>query len=265
MKLQVVLPNESAEMEPERPAQIATAAEKLGFHTAWLPDHLLPPEEYGETYGGVYEPLVTLAHIAGTTSTIRLGTSVLVLPLREPFLVAKQVATLDRLSGGRVTLGVGIGWDRTEFDAVGADFHTRGRRTDETTALLRELFRTGRGPGGDGVFEPRPVGSVPVMVGGLSEFALRRTAKLADEWQGVNLNPTEFGEYAVRLREMADRPIRVGTRINWTPDRTDLAEAAAEARAFADAGADSLAVWFGPHEDYEARMTAYAEAVIRAS
>lgn len=257
MDVQVVLPNESTAMDPARPAQIATAAEKLGYHTVWLPDHLLPPAEYGTAYAGIYEPFVTLAHIAGRTTTIRLGTSVIILPLREPFLLAKQVATLDRLSGGRVTLGVGVGWDRTEFDVIGADFHTRGRRADESITLLRKLFRTGRGPGGVGVFEPKPLGEIPVMVGGLSDFALRRTAKLADEWQGVSLTPDEFRSHTARLRAMTDRPIRCGTRIDWTPEGT-----AAEVRAFAEAGADSVAVRFGPHEGYEQRMAQLADAVI---
>ncbi|GAA3222497.1 hypothetical protein GCM10017691_08600 [Pseudonocardia petroleophila] len=88
---------------------LARDAERLGFGTAWLPDHVLPPEPYGDVYGGVYEPLVALSHLAAVTSTIRFGTSVLVLPLRDPFVLAKQVATLDRFSGGRFSLGVGTG------------------------------------------------------------------------------------------------------------------------------------------------------------
>jgi probable F420-dependent oxidoreductase len=212
MDLQVVLPNESSAMAPERPAQLAVTAEELGFHTVWLPDHLLPPAEYGEVYAGVYEPLVTLAHIAGLTKSIRLGTSVLVVPMRDPFVLAKQVATLDRLSGERVTLGVGVGWDKEEFALVGADFHRRGKATDETLGLLRQLFTTGRGPSGRGVFEPRPRGAVPIMVGGMSDAALRRTAAFADEWQGFGLTPPQFREYAERVRAMTDRPVRVGTR-----------------------------------------------------
>ncbi|HEY6740166.1 MAG TPA: LLM class flavin-dependent oxidoreductase, partial [Actinopolymorphaceae bacterium] len=149
MDLEVVLPDESAAMPAEQLVELGVTAERLGFRTAWLPDHLLPPGEYGTTYGGVYEPLVTLAYLAARTRTIRLGTSVLVLPMRNPFVVAKQAATIDRLSDGRLTLGVGIGWDRTEFDAVNADFRTRGARTDEAIALLRHLF------GGGGPFAGR--------------------------------------------------------------------------------------------------------------
>jgi probable F420-dependent oxidoreductase len=258
MDLQVVLPNEAAAMAPGRPAQIAVAAEKLGFHTAWLPDHVLPPTDYGDTYAGVYEPLVTLAHIAGLTKTIRLGTSVLVVPMRDPFVLAKQVATLDRLSGERVTLGVGVGWDKAEFSLVGADFSRRGKLTDETLGLLRHLFTTGRGPSGQGVFEPRPRRTVPIMVGGISDAALRRAATLGDEWQGFGLTPSQFRPYAERLRGMSDRPVRVGTRIAWHGDKPELSAVIEDVRAFAEAGADALAVALGPEAGFEDRMAEFA-------
>jgi probable F420-dependent oxidoreductase len=200
--LEVVLPDESPDIAPGTFVELAETAERLGYRTLYLPDHLLPPASYGDTYGGVYEPLVTLAHIAARTSAIRLGTSVLVLPLRSPFVVAKQVATLDRLSGGRAVLGVGVGWDRTEFAAVGADFATRGARTDEAIALLRHLFRDGGAFHGrfhhveQGVFAPVPAQPVPIMVGGTSEAALRRAAALADEWQGFAIDAARFARSA---------------------------------------------------------------------
>ncbi|MGA6167968.1 TIGR03619 family F420-dependent LLM class oxidoreductase [Amycolatopsis magusensis] len=259
MDLQVVLPNEAPEMAPGRPADLAVKAEELGFHTAWLPDHVLPPEEYGDFYGGVYEPLITLAHLAGRTSRIRIGTSVLVLPLREPFSLAKQVATLDRLSGERLTLGLGVGWDRKEFDNVHSDFTTRGARTDEAIDLMRALFRDERSFEGKhygfdgGVFEPRPRGNVRLMVGGISDAALRRAGRVADEWQSIEADPEKFAAQAARLRDHTDRPIRVGTRISWD----GLEATVARARALADAGAEFLAVWFGPEADYETRMTSF--------
>lgn len=265
--LEVVLPNESPAMPPETLVALGRAAERLGYRAVHLPDHLLPPEPYGDTYGGVYEPLVTLAHLAAVTSTIRLGTSVVVLPLRSPFVVAKQVATLDRLSGGRVVLGVGAGWDRVEFAAVGADFRTRGARTDEGIALLRHLF-AGGGPFHGrfhrfdvGVFAPVPTRPVPIMVGGTSERALRRAAELADEWQGVGLTPAEFARCAERLRELTDRPLRLGTRLAWRGDRAELARTVDEARALAEAGADAVAVWFGTADGAGDRMADLATAL----
>ncbi|WP_202918965.1 TIGR03619 family F420-dependent LLM class oxidoreductase [Saccharothrix deserti] len=267
MDLEVVLPDESAAMEPHRLAELAAAAEKTGYRTAWLPDHLLPPGRYSpERYGGVYEPLVSLSYIAAHTSTIGLGTSVLVLPMRNPFVVAKQAATLDRLSGERLTLGVGIGWDRTEFTAVGADFHTRGARTNEAIALLRHLFH-GDGPfegrfyGYEtGVFEPRPRRRIPIMVGGTSEPALRRAATLADEWQAVGLSPAQFAEHVARLRDLSDRVVKPTTRIAWHGGTAELAKAVDEAHAFADAGAAAVAVWFSPDDGFADRMAEFAQA-----
>ncbi|GAA5131837.1 TIGR03619 family F420-dependent LLM class oxidoreductase [Pseudonocardia adelaidensis] len=266
MDLEVVLPDESPDMAPGALAELAATAERLGYRTLYLPDHLLPPAPYGTTYGGVYEPLVTLAHIAARTSAIRLGTSVLVLPLRSPFVVAKQVATLDRLSGGRAVLGVGVGWDRAEFAAVGADFGTRGARTDEDIALLRHLFRDGGAFRGrfhrveQGVFAPVPTGPVPIMVGGTSAAALRRAAALADEWQGVNIDAGGFARCAVRLRELSERLPRLGTRLAWTGGADELKRTVDEAGALAEAGADAVAVWFGGADGAADRMAEFAAA-----
>ncbi|WP_205660868.1 TIGR03619 family F420-dependent LLM class oxidoreductase [Amycolatopsis vastitatis] len=268
--LEVVLPSEEPDLDPARPAELARLAEDLGYHAAWLPDHLIPPGAYGEVFGGVYEPLVTLAHIAALTSRIRLGTSVLIVPLREPYALAKQVATLDRLSGHRFTLGVGSGWNEPEFAEVGAGFGDRGKRTDATLDLLAELFRTGRGPGG-GYFEPRPAGPVPISVGGNSAVALRRAARIGAGWTSAGLSPAEFGERARELKAMTtggeppltagtqDRERRLTARMEW--DGTDLAAAVALFRAYILAGADAVAVHFGPAGTFEQRMTTFAEAV----
>lgn len=219
---------------------------------------MLPPAEYGDTYAGVYEPLVTMAHIAGLTRTIRLGTSVLVVPMRDPFVLAKQVATLHGLSGERVTLGVGVGWDKEEFALVKVDFGRRGKVTDETLDLLRHLFTTGRGPSGRGVFEPRPRTPVPIMVGGNSDAALRRAAAYADEWQGVGLTPSQFRAYAERLRATSGRSVRVGTRIAWHGGKAELPAVLDDVRAFTEAGADTLAVALGAEAGFEARMAEFA-------
>jgi len=264
--LEVVLPDESPDIPPSAFVELAGTAERLGYRTLYLPDHLLPPAPYGDTYGGVYEPLVTLAHIAARTSAIRLGTSVLVLPLRSPFVVAKQVATLDRLSGGRAVLGVGVGWDRTEFAAVGADFATRGARTDEAIALLRHLFRDGGAFHGrfhhveQGVFAPVPVQPVPIMVGGTSEAALRRAAALADEWQGFAIDAARFARCVARLRELSERTPRLGTRLAWGGGHDELKRTVDQAHALAAAGADAVAVWFGAADGAADRMAEFAAA-----
>ncbi len=253
-KLQVVLPNEAPGMNPGRPAELALLAEELGYETAWLPDHVLPPGPFGDVFGGVYEPLITLAHIAARTERIRLGTSILILPLREPFVLAKQVATLDALSNHRLTLGVGVGWNEPEFAGVGADFRNRGKRTDETLALVEQLFTTGRGPDG-GYFAPQP-GHVPLMIGGNSTAALRRAARVGDSWLSAGLDPTEFGERVTKLRELTDRDVEAVARINWNGG--SLNDAQAELNAYAAAGARAVAVHFGDETGYAERMTEFS-------
>lgn len=277
MKLQIVLPNETAGADPRRLVELSVEAEQLGYDMAWLPDHLMPPGEYGSTYGGVYEPLVTMGWLAAATTRIRFGTSVLVLPLRNPFVVAKQVATLDRLSNGRVTLGVGIGWDQVEFEAVGAEFRTRAGRTSEAIRLIRHLFEHGGGPftgrwyGFEmGVFEPRPDRPVPIMIGGVSDPALRRIARYADVWQGVGLTPDEFADRLARLRTVQDelksageeiRMVSPGTRLEWNGPLDAVGEVAKTAAGFAAAGAEHLAIHFGnPENGYADRMAALARA-----
>jgi probable F420-dependent oxidoreductase len=244
MRIDAVLPDESPTMAPARLVELARQAEDLGYGTLWLPDHLLPPGPYGDTYGGVYEPLITLAHLAARTSTVRLGTSVLITPLREPVLLAKQTATLARLSGDRFVLGVGIGWERHEFDVVGAEFRRRGARTDEIVECVRALHR---GEAEDGVFEPRPARPVPIVVGGVSAAALRRAARYADEWQGFGLSPALFAELAAQLPPT----VLATTRIEH---RGDAGEVRGQLDQLRDLGAGAVAVSFGTDEEAGARM-----------
>lgn len=266
-RLQVVLPNESTEMSPHVLTDLAVHAEELGAEAVWLPDHLLPPEPYGTVFGGVYEPLVTLSFLAARTRRVRLGTSVLVVPLRDPFTLAKQVATLHSLSEGRLVLGAGVGWSREEFASVGADFTTRGNRTDETLRLMRHLFE-GEGPFEGrfhsfthGVFAPRPAERIPFLIGGGSERALRRAAEWGQEWQGVGLDVRGFVERRNRLRELTDRPVRASTRITWTGGEEEFTHAVARFRELTAAGADAVAVWFGPAEGFAERMERFARAL----
>ena len=267
VELQVVLPDESAAMAPERLVELAVAAEELGYGTAWLPDHLLPPGEFGSTYGGVYEPLVTVGFLAARTTRIRFGTSVLVLPMRNPYVVAKQAATLHRLSGERLVLGVGAGWEATEFAAVGASFEDRGRRTDECLAIVRGLF-SGEDLGG--VFEPKLRAPLPIMIGGTTVPALRRAARFGDEWQGLGLDAAGFAAAVARLRADAAEPggpgqpdhtgrsgraVRVGTRLDWSGG--DPGPVVRSAYELAEAGADTLAIYFGDERDSLARMTRF--------
>lgn len=263
-----MLPDESPSMPVDALVDLARAAEGLGYATAWLPDHVLPPGEYGATFGGVYEALVTIGHLAAVTERMRLGTSVLVAPLRDPFVLAKQVATLHRLSGGRMILGVGVGWNAQEFEAVGADHARRGAITDDVLALLAHLFAGGRAPYrgrrfsyDHGVFAPVPDGHVPIMVGGNSDAALRRAARCGDIWQGLPASADAFAERVERLAGLAaGRDVTPALRIGW--DGTAPVERIAdEVIAYREAGALQLAVHFGDHEGTRTRMEALVNAL----
>ncbi|MFF0011880.1 TIGR03619 family F420-dependent LLM class oxidoreductase [Streptomyces sp. NPDC005374] len=150
------------------------------------------------------DPLVLLSAVAGATTRIGLVTSVLVLPLYDPVVVAHQTATLDRLSRGRFTLGVGTGWDEAEFAAVGTPFAGRGRRTDEQLDAVRTLWRGQQSRGGAEVrlgVRPRTPGGPPVWVGGHSDAALRRALRYGDAWHGSGLDAAGLAQVRGRLAE----------------------------------------------------------------
>jgi probable F420-dependent oxidoreductase len=262
MDLSVALSNDESDIGPASLVHQAQLADRLGYAGVWLPDHLLPPEPYGDVYGGVYEPLVTLAHLAAVTTRVLLGTTVIIAPLREPVLLAKQLATLERLAPGRVVFGLGIGWEAREFEAIGVPFGERGARTDAMIDLIGALHRgdapeAGRFFGsGAGVFEPRPTAPIPLMVGGMSGPALRRAARVADRWQAFGLTPDEFRAARTRLDELA-QPRRLSAGIMLA--RQDGGRAAADlvdlARRYDDAGADEVTIHFGPSAQTSGPMT----------
>ena len=192
-------------------ARICQEGEAIGYNYSTLSDHVVIPRELEAKYpysdtgefpgragGDRHEQLTTVAFVAAKTSTLRLVTSVMVVPHRPAVLTAKILATIDNLSEGRLTLGVGAGWCREEFEAIGADpFDERGAVTDEYLLACRELW-TNDNPSFSGkfvnfsniFFQPRPVQKrVPIWVGGESGPALRRTAKLGDGWYPIGTNP----------------------------------------------------------------------------
>jgi probable F420-dependent oxidoreductase len=181
--------------------ELATGAEAAGFESLWTVEHVIYPEGYASEYPydpsgkmsavtdtPLPDPLQWLAFAAAATERIRLATGILILPQRNPLVLAKEVATLDDLSGGRVELGIGVGWLREEFDALGVPFEARGARTDEYVEVLRLLWSTdrasfhGRFADFDGVsMNPKPQrGFVPVHVGGHSRAAAARAGRLGD-------------------------------------------------------------------------------------
>jgi probable F420-dependent oxidoreductase len=186
--LGVILPNFGASSSPAQIRRVAELAESLGFDSVWATEHIIVGQEAVDPYGRVYEPLVTLSWVAGWTERIGLGTSVVLVPLHNPIRLAKEVATLQELSGGRFRLGVGMGWHRDEFEFMGVEFEGRGRRADEGIRLMRALWKGERGFSGrwwsfrDATSEPLPSRQPEIWVGGSSERAIRRARELGDVW-----------------------------------------------------------------------------------
>jgi probable F420-dependent oxidoreductase len=233
--LGVILPNYGGDATPDAVRRVAEAAEELGFDSVWATEHIIVGPEASETYGRVYDPLVTLGWIAGWTERIRLGTSIVLLPLRNPIHLAKEVATLQELSGGRFTLGVGMGWHEDEFRFMGVPFRGRGRRGDEAIRVLRALWRGERDFEGeswsfhDATFEPVPSTQPEIWVGGSSERAIRRALDLGDVW-----HPSR-GSDAVHVRSVKEQHPDLRVVPRTSPDKVE---------AMLDAGAEGAVVTF---------------------
>jgi probable F420-dependent oxidoreductase len=213
MKLSVEFPSVAYREGPTGVLRLARAIEEIGYDHIDLFDHVVmgfpvdgrPPGPYNPAMP-ILEALMTLAHISAVTSRVTLGTEILVLPQREPTLVAKQVSTLDTLSGGRVRLGIGVGWQESEYEAMGADFHTRGARMDEAIALLRAYWGDAQvGHAGKHyrahamAMEPKPPqgARLPIWIGGYSEAAFRRVGRLGDGWLASRVTDAEDAKRAL--------------------------------------------------------------------
>jgi probable F420-dependent oxidoreductase len=184
----VILPNYGLDSTVDGIRRTAELAEELGFDSVWTTEHIIVGPEGVDPYGRVYDPLVTLGWIAGWTDRIGLGTSIILIPLHNPMHLAKQVTTLQELSNGRFTLGVGMGWHKDEYDFMGVEFTGRGRRADEAIRLMRALWNGEHSFHGEhwsfenATSEPLPSKQPEIWVGGSSERALRRARELGEAW-----------------------------------------------------------------------------------
>jgi probable F420-dependent oxidoreductase len=209
MKLGVALPMAGEWATPENQVRVARTAEQLGYHSVWVFQRLLyalkpkndyppmPGQPWPKGFERVVDPIVSLAFVAGATSRVRLGTSsVLLMPYYQPIVLAKQLATLDLLSGGRLDVGLGLGWSEDEYDAVGVPFRQRGRRGDEFLRCLKaiwtepevefhgEFYQVPRSR-----VEPKPVQTPhpPITIGGYSPVVVQRAVRLGDGFNGGNV------------------------------------------------------------------------------
>ena len=269
LQLGVALPNFMLGANAEAVDAAAATAERLGWHSAMTTDHILVPRAAAPLYGDMLEAVATLAYLAGRTERLLLGTSVIVVPMRNAVLLARELATVDVLSRGRLIVGVGIGWNEGEFVNVGVAerFHQRGRYLDEAIRLWRHLWSGAREPFegrffsfSDFAFGPLPAqpGGPPIWIGGRSEPAVRRAGRLADVYESSATSPDAYAERIGILQEAAaaaGRPMprlsaRVVVRFDEAPSSAGYTVSggddavAAELRRFLDLGVEHLLISF---------------------
>jgi probable F420-dependent oxidoreductase len=274
-------------------ADFCKLAERLNFDSIWTTDHIAVNKRYADPYGSILKSLMTLSYVAAHTEYVELGTSIIVLPMRNPVIFAKQTATLDQLSDGRLILGVGAGWMEDEFATLEFNFHDRGKIMSEQIRILRILWTEDQ-PEFNGhffkfsdiVFLPKPVQETgpQLWIGGSSLSALKRVARLGDGWHPVGLSPKEFAQGKEKLNSIvkSGRKITMSVRVpvkisssaktTYTMSSGDQAymvggvrEAVVrEIEAFEHAGLDHLVCYFGnePYEQVAAQTTLFAEEIM---
>jgi len=250
MQLGIHLPHIGRKASPDAIRRCAIQAEELGFADVWVSEHIIVPK--GAPYPpspNFWDPVLTLTWAAACTSRVKLGTSVLVLPMRHPLPLAKELATLQNLSQGRLILGAGVGWMEAEFNALGVPFNQRGRRMDEGIALMRAVW------GEDPVtfptrwipavveemrMQPQPCAPIPIWIGGSSDAAIRRALRL-DGWHGSRVAPEQAAGVVQRLR--AERPepeFTISLRIGCTADTVE--QVPDRLAAYRDAGVQHVLI-----------------------
>jgi probable F420-dependent oxidoreductase len=269
MDFGLILPSYRAGATLESIDAASAAAARLGWHSVFTTDHLLvEPSARSSDYANLFEAVVTLAHIAARQPSLQVGTSVIVVPMRNAVVLAKELATVDALSGGRLIVGAGVGWNQAEFDYVGAAdrFHQRGAYLEESIAIWRQLWSGESGPfhGRFHSFEevrfaplPAQGANVPIWLGGRDERGLRRAGRIADGYHSTTTGPPA---YAVRVpiiraaAEAAGRPmpllsarLRVAFGAKEAPFYQlggTSGQMVAELRAFAEVGVSHVALDF---------------------
>jgi probable F420-dependent oxidoreductase len=266
MQFDLWMPTANPMTTPDLLEAVGREAEQRGISTLWVGEHVVLFTEYASAYpyaadgrvpapsgSGLLEPMVTLSYLAACTSTVRLGTAMLLLPQRNPVYTAKEVSSLDWLSGGRVDLGIGVGWLKEEFDALNVPWAHRGARTDEYIEVLRTLWCDDTSSFAGETYTlpdcemfPKPVQQPhpPIHIGGETDAALRRAARVGQGWHTFNRSPAELAEGLARLDPLLQRAgrTRADLRITVCPYFNQLTpDLVAQ---YAEAGADAVAALF---------------------
>ncbi len=267
MHVGVALRNMGDQSAPGTMAACATAAEAAGLESVWVVDHIaIPPDDAEGSNGRYVDPLVALAWLAGVTERIRLGVGVLILPYRPPLPTAKQIASIQELSGERLLFGAGIGWMDPEFRALGVDRHRRGRLADETLAFIRACFDNDEVTvnGQTFLFRPRPA-RPPIYIGGGAPHALKRAAKFGDGWLPTGMTPERLPQARADYAEIcaaAGKPVGEIVVMGGLP-LNDIDAAAGMLNDFHEAGAARFVVGgrYADSGEYRRRLDALAAAI----
>jgi probable F420-dependent oxidoreductase len=243
MKFGVCVPNYGESSSPEVLRAIALEAERNGCDSVWTTDHILMPRNSGTPYERIIDSITTLAYLAGITDRVKLGISSLIIAMRNPVVVAKQLATIDNLSEGRLMLATSAGWNEKEFAHLGSNFHNRGKRLNASIRLIRALWKgetsfKSRILGlefADAVFEPRTVQKgLTIWIGGTSKAAMKRAATLGDAWH-PNVQPLDqFAKLVAGFRESSPeakaKPICVRIGISSKAEQSEYKSPLGEKR-----------------------------------
>jgi probable F420-dependent oxidoreductase len=250
MQVGIHLPHVGRKAGPDAIKRAAEQAEALGFADVWVSEHIIIPRGAPYPPSAIfYDPVLTLTWAAAFTKRVRLGTTVLVLPMRHPLPLAKELATLQGLSHGRLILGAGVGWMEAEFAALGVPFRERGRRMDEGIAMMRAVWTQ------DPVtFQSKYISAriedmrmlplpapIPLWIGGNSDAAIARAIRIGDGWHGTRTAPDAAAAVVARLRAARPDPAFViSLRVSW--DGLDADALRTRLTGYAEAGVDHVVI-----------------------
>jgi probable F420-dependent oxidoreductase len=279
MEIGVRIPHTGAQATPKFVREWCTVADQAGFGSLWGVDHVVMPQHVESKYdlprtpaiiaedavsellSPNFELITTLAFVAAVTERIRIGSAVAVLTIRNAVLTARQLATIDRFSGGRLLFGIGIGWMREEADAMNMPWDRRGARADESIALLRAIWTApGQHVEFHGEFwdvppidpEPRPVQQpIPILIGGHSEAAIDRAARLGDGWIAAGMSPERLSEMVPLVYSAAERHGREPSSVDIYCQRARGGTTLDDLRKYDELGVHSLQVHLGTLDELE--------------